>query len=309
MSDPNQPGGQSTPAGWYPDGQGGQRWWDGTQWTEHTQPASGQPAAPEKPATPSTPGGDMPTQLAPNRAADYQQPQQGYGAQQQPQQPYGAQQQPHQQPYGAPQQQYGAPGGYGAPGQGQPGFGGSGSSGGGVNKKLIAIIGGAVGAVVLGIILIVVLFKVIGGGGPDDVAKDYLEAQADLDYEKQCELLSEDVQERTLKDADASDCGEYAEEEEKGNETEFEDEFGESLEDVRDDIDYEVEIGEVDEKGDDEAIVEFTETIEYNGDNDQVAELFETSGDDEQRMKLVKEDGDWKVEEPFYFDEEDLDIE
>ena len=35
MSDPNQP---STPPGWYPDGQGGQRWWDGTQWTEHTQP-------------------------------------------------------------------------------------------------------------------------------------------------------------------------------------------------------------------------------------------------------------------------------
>ena len=29
---------QSTPPGWYPDGQGGQRWWDGNQWTEHTLP-------------------------------------------------------------------------------------------------------------------------------------------------------------------------------------------------------------------------------------------------------------------------------
>lgn len=29
---PNEP---NVPAGWYPDGQGSQRWWDGTQWTEH----------------------------------------------------------------------------------------------------------------------------------------------------------------------------------------------------------------------------------------------------------------------------------
>lgn len=32
---PNEP---NVPAGWYPDGQGSQRWWNGTQWTEHTQP-------------------------------------------------------------------------------------------------------------------------------------------------------------------------------------------------------------------------------------------------------------------------------
>ncbi len=37
------------PAGWYPDpdpnapgGPNGQRWWDGTQWTEHIQPGAGQ---------------------------------------------------------------------------------------------------------------------------------------------------------------------------------------------------------------------------------------------------------------------------
>lgn len=30
-----------TPPGWYPDGAGGQRWWDGTQWTEHSAPAVG----------------------------------------------------------------------------------------------------------------------------------------------------------------------------------------------------------------------------------------------------------------------------
>lgn len=28
----------TTPAGWYDDGSGSQRWWDGRQWTEHTTP-------------------------------------------------------------------------------------------------------------------------------------------------------------------------------------------------------------------------------------------------------------------------------
>lgn len=33
----------AVPAGWHPDpqGGGGQRWWDGTRWTEHTTPAAG----------------------------------------------------------------------------------------------------------------------------------------------------------------------------------------------------------------------------------------------------------------------------
>ncbi len=45
-----------TPAGWYPDGRGNVRWWDGTTWTEHTQPV--QPAqgyVPEQPAPASAP--------------------------------------------------------------------------------------------------------------------------------------------------------------------------------------------------------------------------------------------------------------
>lgn len=113
MTDPNQP---TTPAGWYPDGQGGQRWWDGTRWTEHTQPGapqapqtpqSGPTAPPAGPTPPQVPGADLPTQVAPNRAADDAagQPVQagapaGYGA------PAGG-------GYGAPQGtgQYGQPGG------------------------------------------------------------------------------------------------------------------------------------------------------------------------------------------------------
>ncbi|MFT4189130.1 MAG: DUF2510 domain-containing protein [Aeromicrobium sp.] len=30
---------QLPPAGWYPDGRGGRRWWDGVAWTDHGQPA------------------------------------------------------------------------------------------------------------------------------------------------------------------------------------------------------------------------------------------------------------------------------
>lgn len=30
----------AAPAGWYPDGKGGQRYWDGSLWTEHTAPAT-----------------------------------------------------------------------------------------------------------------------------------------------------------------------------------------------------------------------------------------------------------------------------
>ncbi|WP_431071756.1 DUF2510 domain-containing protein [Microbacterium phyllosphaerae] len=36
----------TTPAGWYDDGSGRQRWWDGTQWTEHFAPIA-EPAAAE----------------------------------------------------------------------------------------------------------------------------------------------------------------------------------------------------------------------------------------------------------------------
>lgn len=40
--------------GWYEDpaGTGGQRWWDGTAWTEHAGPAAGTPAPRVQPALP-----------------------------------------------------------------------------------------------------------------------------------------------------------------------------------------------------------------------------------------------------------------
>ncbi|WP_375003722.1 DUF4177 domain-containing protein [Aeromicrobium sp. CTD01-1L150] len=43
---------KSATPGWYPDGQGNHRWWDGSQWTKHASPAA--------------PGAD------PNRTANYE---------------------------------------------------------------------------------------------------------------------------------------------------------------------------------------------------------------------------------------------
>lgn len=40
----------STPAGWYDDGHGVQRWWDGTGWTENVQPATREADADAAPA-------------------------------------------------------------------------------------------------------------------------------------------------------------------------------------------------------------------------------------------------------------------
>lgn len=55
-----------TPAGWYPDpeGTGGQRYWDGTAWTEHQSQTPDQPPAPEPPQAPAEPS-SWPTELPP----------------------------------------------------------------------------------------------------------------------------------------------------------------------------------------------------------------------------------------------------
>ncbi|GAS97209.1 uncharacterized protein RMCC_4175 [Mycolicibacterium canariasense] len=57
-----------TPAGWYPDpdGTGGQRYWDGTAWTEHQAPAQQPPAPAPEPAPPAQePSSSWPSELPP----------------------------------------------------------------------------------------------------------------------------------------------------------------------------------------------------------------------------------------------------
>lgn len=51
----------TTPAGWYDDGSGSQRWWDGQQWTEHVVTAPQPPAEPAVPAVPTAPGNESET--------------------------------------------------------------------------------------------------------------------------------------------------------------------------------------------------------------------------------------------------------
>ncbi|MEU1346562.1 phospholipid scramblase-related protein [Streptomyces sp. NPDC005795] len=88
-------------AGWYPDPHGAPqllRYWDGSQWTEHTNPADGQQQA-------------QAPQHQPQAAPQQQYQQQAAQAQQQYQQPVAAQQPAAAVPQqGAPQQQGGAPG-------------------------------------------------------------------------------------------------------------------------------------------------------------------------------------------------------
>ncbi|HWJ08362.1 MAG TPA: DUF2510 domain-containing protein [Nocardioides sp.] len=316
MSDPNQP---TTPPGWYPDGQGGQRWWDGTQWTEHTQPPEGgAPAAPAAPATP--PPSDQATVVAPNRAADFNQggAQPGYGQPQQ--QPYGQQggQPGGQQGWGQPGQQqpyggggYGQPG-YGQPGYGQPGYGQPGGGGGGKGKgkgKLFAIIGGLVVALLLAVVIVFVLLKVVGGDSPESVTEDYLKAEFEGDIETLCELSTEEEQKDEFEDEDVDNCSDYTEKtEDEVNEyyDEFEKELGQSYEDFVDDVDYETEIGDVEEDGD-EARVDWKSTSTYTGDNDKALEFIggEKENKDDGTALLCKEDGDWKVKEKSADDEDE----
>ena len=44
MTDPTASAAASAAPGWYPDGTGGQRWWNGSGWSEHTAAAAGAPA-------------------------------------------------------------------------------------------------------------------------------------------------------------------------------------------------------------------------------------------------------------------------
>lgn len=124
MTDPN-----TAPAGWYDDGSGRLRYWDGASWTEHFAPlpeaapaeASAAEPAPEASAAtteviapqPAEAAAPEPTTVPPVEANPAFPGQQAYGQQAYGQQPYGAQQAYGQQPYGA-QQAYGQPAAYGS---------------------------------------------------------------------------------------------------------------------------------------------------------------------------------------------------
>lgn len=304
----------NVPAGWYDDGQGAQRWWDGSQWTDHTQPApsAAPPATPaaappaepgptpaegvelgkpaETPPASPSPSSDV-TMIAP-AGAPYPQPGQTPYTPPQGQQPA---QPPYQQPGQQPgqQQPYGQQAGGYPP---QPGQAPSwqtpyptGGSGGGGKGKLFAIIGG--GAALVLIVLVVLFVVVLGGGGPKGVAEDYINAQTEFDIEKVCNLSSERLQKESFF-GDAKNCKDTA----KASEEFITDEIRGYL----DDAEFDVEIGDVTEDGD-TAEVKYTLKSEYKGDDvDGFKAAFDTEDLTETNkgtLKMVKEDGEWKVDE------------
>ena len=269
---------QSTPPGWYPDGQGGQRWWDGNQWTEHTVPPEGsdRPAAPEQPEQPAQPGPSDVTQVRPPTgqeqpggdrpaAPEAEQPPAAMPTQVAGPGTPGQPQQPVQPGYpAAPQQGYGQQPGYqqgGYPSQpGQPAWQGQqfagGSSGGGSKAKLIGLIAG--GAVAL-IILIVIVFMVVGGGGPKGVVEDFIDADSCSDIED----LTTD---------------------------EFGDSFGECSDEQldafdEDEGDFDVEVKDAEEDGN-KATVEVETSGDIGGEDFSSTTTF----------SLVKEDGEWLID-------------
>lgn len=56
----------TTPAGWYDDGSGRQRWWDGQQWTEHFAPEAAAPAEAEITSTDEVPASEAPSSEVPS---------------------------------------------------------------------------------------------------------------------------------------------------------------------------------------------------------------------------------------------------
>lgn len=143
----------TTEPGWYDDGTGTMRWWDGSGWTDETLPAAG-----------DAPGAD-PTQVS---GSSYGQPG-GFG--QQPgfgQQGGGFGQQP-----GYGQGGQGSQGGYGQGGYGQAAYGQGGPGEYGQAPKkgkgpLLAIIGGVVALVL--VIGLVLTFTVFAGDDSDEEA-------------------------------------------------------------------------------------------------------------------------------------------
>jgi hypothetical protein len=127
----------SAPAGWYPQPDGRQRYWDGSAWTEHFH----DPAA----ATPEAAETEQPSAEAPHVQTGYGQPQgETHGETQG--QTYG---QTHGQAYGQPGQSTPA---YGAPAAG----GSTGSSG--LGKG--CLIAGIVGFVVLALVVVLGIFLI-----------------------------------------------------------------------------------------------------------------------------------------------------
>ncbi|HEY1133035.1 MAG TPA: DUF2510 domain-containing protein [Nocardioides sp.] len=272
----------STPEGWYDDGTGTVRWWDGERWTDHVQsagtadptagggsgddvtnvaPTGGTWVPPEVPATPLPPA----TPVAPVNPMN-------------PANPYGVPAAPVNptyppaggtSPYGAPsgpagQPPYGQPS-FGQPAYGQPPFGQPPAS-----KPPWLLIGGGVAAAVVLLLVLVLALALGGGGSPEDVVQEAFDANTCDEYEPLLTGQALDDFESAV-ELDDSSCDDLSGE----NQVEF-------------DSTLEIRDSEVD--GDD-ATVEITETYEYTGEAAGYDD-FTVDG----TVHLTDVDGEWKIE-------------
>jgi hypothetical protein len=177
----------------------------------------------------------------------------------------------------------------------------SGPPAGNGRRKVIGLAGALVALVVLAVVAVLVVVKVVGGSGPASATEDYFEAQSKADVGTLCELSTEDQQKEQFENYDVDSCDAYLDKAQKDLDesfAEFEKATGESFDDLLDDLDLDLEIGDVQEDGD-QARVEWKSTTTYTGDNDKaVKELgLEKPRKDDGTVLLCDEDGDWKVKE------------
>lgn len=164
---------------------------------------------------------------------------------------------------------------------------------GGRSITQVLVVGGLVVLALL-VVLVVGLISLFRVDDPETVAHDYLEAGFGADYEKYCEMWTEESQQDMLAGADVDDCDGFAEQATGDEDPDFRT--------MLDDIEFEVYVGEVTEDEDDPYLVtvEWALLWRYDGDDPEAAEsMFHMDGrvdtyDGE--LDLVKEDGEWRVD-------------
>jgi hypothetical protein len=167
----------TTPPGWYDDGQGSRRWWDGSQWAA---PGQGPSETPQQPT---------PTQQLPQQTPGYGTP--AYGAPQGDQPAYG------QQPgYGQQAGRYGQQPGFGAPNQPPK------------KKKTGLIIGIVAGLLLIAAAIVAAILLLRGSDDtassddPTETVQNYIDAGQDGDCEAAVAALTDDLQKQIDADCD-----------------------------------------------------------------------------------------------------------
>ena len=274
----------TTPPGWYDDGHGALRWWDGTQWTEHV-------AQPDAESSPAPTEAEIVAQLG------FEQEQQPVGATESGATHAGAvpgsagQPETPAQPAYPAAQQY-PPGAPGYPPAAYPGA----PAGGGFTaateprKSKLWIVWVVLGVVLLGIVIaaavvIPLLFlsatsSQAGGAQSDDerAAVAVVELYDDAWQDADCDALTEATTEDFRVENGFSDCATFEEQAVA---------FSEGLDD------YDVEVTDVETLGD-EILVTTNESYTEPGDDGE-----STPGSAVYEYTLVESGGAWMIDSVF----------